>query len=248
MSDLLILLPPSESKATGGSGLPWHRRRHAHPTLARQRAFVAQALQETLRTQVVDPELIFGVGGLHLDRAVRAGLTLDTAGTKAAVQRYTGVLYGALDWPSLDVEERRRGDASVRIVSGLWGLVAPRDQIPDYRLKMSAALPGLGTLSRWWKPSLTAVIGQVAAGRVVWDLLPIEHAAAWDPIGVERTTVSFLAEGKAVSHWSKLLKGAFTRHLLCGGAAESFTHASGLGTFVHDPARSTAGRVCFSAD
>ena len=38
---------------------------------------------------------------------------------------------------------RRGVDRQVVIFSGLWGAVRPTDQIPDYKLKMGAALPGL---------------------------------------------------------------------------------------------------------
>ena len=64
------------------------------------------------------------------------------------------------------------------IVSGLFGVVAPPDPIPHYKLKMSAALPGTGRLSTWWRPRLTAALAEQLRGRVVWDLLPQEHSAA----------------------------------------------------------------------
>src|SRR3546814_9281919 len=71
-----------------------------------------------------------------------------------AIERYTGVLYGELDWASLPRAARGRGADQVRIVSGLWGLVAPLDPIPHYKLKMSASLPDIGRLSTWWRPRL----------------------------------------------------------------------------------------------
>jgi hypothetical protein len=152
-------------------------------------------------------------------RAARAdGATPRRAGTLPAIQRYTGVLYRELDWPSLPVRARRRGGQQVRIVSGLWGLVAPGDPIPPYRLKMSAALDGFGRLSTWWRPRLAPVVADLTAGRVVWDLLPNEHEAAMDWTAAEprqRVVVRFLdAQGRTVSHWNKLLKGSLVRWLL----------------------------------
>ena len=110
-----------------------------------------------------------------------------------AIERYTGVLYDALDHRSLSAAHRRRLDASVVIFSGLWGAVAPADPIPDYKLKMGAALAPMGKLSTWWRAPLSARLGELAAGRHVWNLLPNEHAAAWDPPdGLEQWTVRFL--------------------------------------------------------
>jgi hypothetical protein len=152
------------------------------------------------------------------------------------MQRYTGVLYQGLSWATLPVAARRRGDAQVRTVSGLWGLVAPADPIPPYRLKMSASLEGVGRLSTWWRPRLAPVLAGLTDGRVVWDLLPNEHEAAMDwsaAAPARRVTVRFLdTEDRTISHWNKLLKGSLVRWLLtaqpCGPEAlAGFRHPLG---------------------
>ena len=117
------------------------------------------------------------------------------APTRPAIDRYTGVLYRQLDWPSLPPAAKALGSRTVLIASGLWGLSAPGDPMPHYRLKMGASLPPLGKLSTWWRPHLTAALAEQLAGRLVWDLLPNEHAAAWRPAGVpsrRRVTVRFV--------------------------------------------------------
>lgn len=189
----VILLPPSESKAPDGDGAPWSPGTMADVTLDRARKQVLRA-------------------------ARAAGATPRRAGTRPAMDRYTGVLYKELAWATLPDAARRRGDDQVRTVSGLWGLVAPRDPIPPYRLKMSEALESVGRLTAWWRPRLAPVVADLTAGRLVWDLLPIEHAAAMDWSQCtprQRVTVRFVdAEGRTVSHWSKLLKGSLVRWLL----------------------------------
>jgi cytoplasmic iron level regulating protein YaaA (DUF328/UPF0246 family) len=123
----------------------------------------------------------------------------------------------------------------VRIASGLWGLVAPADPIPHYRLKASARLGDLGVLATWWRPRLGPVLQELTAGRVVWDLLPIEHAkmTTW-PVGerapAQRVTVRFVdSRGATVNHWNKLLKGAVVRWVL----SEQPTDARDLAGFRH---------------
>lgn len=189
----VILLPPSEGKAPGGRGRPWRAGAAAIPALDGARATV-------------------------LDALAGQGDDLTGAPTRPAIARYTGVLYGELDWASLPSAAKALGTRTVLIASGLWGLSSPRDPLPYYRLKMGASLPPLGKLSTWWRPQLTAVLAERLAGRVVWDLLPNEHAAAWTPAAVpmrRRVTVRFVdAQGRTVSHWNKLLKGALVRHLL----------------------------------
>lgn len=191
----VLLLPPSEGKAPGGSGGPWARRTMADPALDRARHHVLAAARS-------------------------AGAVGRGAATLPAMERYTGVLYRELDWPSLPAAARDRGDRQVRIVSGLWGLVAPVDPIPAYRLKMSGRLDEIGPLTSWWRPRLAPVVAGLTEGRVVWDLLPIEHAKAmsWPSDGsgpAQRVTVRFVdAAGQTVAHWNKLLKGALVRWIL----------------------------------
>jgi cytoplasmic iron level regulating protein YaaA (DUF328/UPF0246 family) len=88
-------------------------------------------------------------------------------------------------------------------------------------------------MSTFWRPRLTAALADRLAGRVVWDLLPNEHAAAWDPAQVavaRRITVRFVtAQDTTVSHWNKLLKGSLVRHL----ATTGLTDPRGLVDFDH---------------
>ncbi|HWJ96614.1 MAG TPA: peroxide stress protein YaaA [Acidimicrobiales bacterium] len=212
----LILLPPSEGKAPEGDGPPWAPGTMAVPELDAARKKVLAAL-----------------GRRH---PARTGPTLP------AIERYTGVLYQGLDAGSLGAVARRRLDRSVLVVSGLWGLVAPQDPIPHYKLKMSASVAPLGKLSTWWRPAVTAAVAARAERALVWDLLPIEHAAAvaWDGIRpYERVTVRFVdAQGKTVSHWNKLLKGSLVRWLVTTGSTDvdaltGFEHPQG---YRYDPA------------
>jgi cytoplasmic iron level regulating protein YaaA (DUF328/UPF0246 family) len=141
------------------------------------------------------------------------------------------------------------------VFTAAFGVVAPRDPIPEHRLDFHAALPALSVagspqrLGAWWRPRLTVVLSEQLAGRVVWDLLPQEHAAAWDPSAVPlraRYTVAFVDRGgRVVSHWNKLLKGALVAWI----GETAATEAAHLATFQHplgyrfDVDASTLGRM-----
>ncbi|CAN5778975.1 hypothetical protein BH23ACT2_BH23ACT2_17410 [soil metagenome] len=167
------------------------------------------------------------LGALEADQPVGVGPT------RPAIERYRGVLYQELDAGSLRGAARRRLHRRVLVVSGLWGLVAPADPIPDYKLKMGTRLGSLGRLSTWWRPRLTEALVSPVRGAVVWDLLPNEHAAAldWDALAPRnRITVRFVdRRGRAVSHWNKLLKGSIVRWLAETGVTDPAT----LGDFRH---------------
>lgn len=195
----VILLPPSEGKAPGGSGAPWEPGRGVLPELDGARSQVLVAL-------------------------ARAGQDVRAEPTLPALERFTGVLYRELDPSSLSAAGRRRLHATTLIVNGLMGISGTRDPLPDHRLKMSAALDPLGRLASWWRPRLTEALRLRLARRVVWDLLPNEHAAAWDPVQVtvaRRITLRFVtADDRTVSHWNKLLKGAVVRHVVETGLTD----------------------------
>lgn len=206
----LILIPPSEAKAPGGDGPPWTEDTSVLAELDGPRRAVLRAL-----------------GRSH---PARCGPTLP------AIDRYTGVLYRELDASTLRGTPRRRLHRNVLIASGLFGLVAPTDPIPEYKLKMGARVEPLGKLSTWWRPHLTEALTPRVQRAVVWDLLPNEHAAALDWPSLTphlRVTVRFCdRHDKTVSHWNKLLKGSIVRWLAETGATDprdliDFDHPQG---------------------
>jgi len=192
--------------------------------LDRQRRAVAKALKTAMAGTEPSRKKLLGVTGAGLAQATVSNAKVLTRPTMPAIERYTGVLYDALDHRTLSKAERRRLDASGVIFSGLWGLVAPADPIPDYRLKMGVALPSLGKLSTWWRDPLTQQLLELAGRRPIWNLLPNEHAVAWSPpADREQWTVRFLDRKQdgslvAVSHDNKSLKGALVRYLVANPA------------------------------
>ena len=189
---------------------------------------------------------LLGVKGAALEQAMADNASLGEAPTLPAIERYTGVMYDAIDYRSLGDDARKAFDRSAIIMSGLFGVVRPSDMIPAYKLKMGAKLLRRGTCAAIWKPLISKSLVSEAEDRVVWDLLPNEHSAAWDPSKVPceaRFTVKFLQRGadgqfKTVTHLSKLLKGALVRHLVSNSAeankadsalrlAAGFTHPEG---------------------
>jgi cytoplasmic iron level regulating protein YaaA (DUF328/UPF0246 family) len=133
----------------------------------------------------------------------------------------------------------------VLIFSGLYGVVGPADPLPDHRLKMGDTVPGVGRPGAYWRPLVTEALAERLKGAVVWDLLSGEYEAAWTPSKVplkRRITARFVdAEGRTVSHWNKLLKGALVRHVLTeqpasAAALTSFDHPLG---YQYDPDAST---------
>ncbi|HZE66157.1 MAG TPA: peroxide stress protein YaaA, partial [Sporichthyaceae bacterium] len=111
----------------------------------------------------------------------------------------------------------RRANRSVLIASGLWGVLAPGDRVPAYRLSGGVSLPPLGPLAGHWRPALAAVLPPRAGRGLVLDLRSGTYANAWRPTGAlaERTvTVRITQHGKVVSHHNKATKGLLARAVL----------------------------------
>lgn len=221
MTDAVLLLPPSEGKAAGGDGPPWRATATGEGPLAASRGELVAALRTALRDPATDAGDVLRYGSADvLARAVAVDLAVDDAPTMPAIERYAGVVLEGLDRGSLAAGERRRLDRRTWFVSGLWGVVAATDPIPDYRVKIAAKLPGIGVLGTWWRPRVTTVLEEITAGRLAWDLLTTEHGRVWRPAGAARAiaTVEFttVARGRrGVSNYhGKHLKGRFARHLV----------------------------------
>src|SRR5690606_22977316 len=91
----------------------------------------------------------------------------------------TGTLYGAADLATLPDDAAVRSASTVRVVSALWGALAPHDAIPAYRLSMGTDLPGIGPLAASWRVPLAKALDPLAAEHLVVDCRSAAYAAAW---------------------------------------------------------------------
>jgi cytoplasmic iron level regulating protein YaaA (DUF328/UPF0246 family) len=225
-----LLLPPSEVKTPGGRGRslraqpnwssddPLRTARRA--TLAALDRLVQTAPDEqAVRALALPPGL--AAAALATNRAV-----LD-APTSPALRRYAGVVYDGLEVASLPPAARRLADRSILVFSGLFGVVAGNEPIPDYRVPGKAVLPELGVAATFWRPILSEVLPTLLRRHLVVDLRSSDYAAMWRPASGLATRVvrvrvlSPLPSGRlgVVSYNSKLAKGRLARALLLREAA-----------------------------
>lgn len=209
---VLVLLPPSETKAAGGAGAPLNLDGMSHPELNPTRLALATALS-TVANDVPESLRLLGLSQRQ-SAEVRRNQELWDSPTAPALERYTGVLYDALDVTSLSGSERERADQRLAVVSALFGIVRGSDQIPAYRLSGGNSLPGIGTLRSAWRPTLEPVLNQ--ADELIVDLRSGPYAALARIPGA--MTVRVLSEGadgnrKVISHHNKAHKGKLARAL-----------------------------------
>jgi uncharacterized protein len=209
---VLILLPPSEGKASEGTGDRLELDTLSFPDLTSPREKVLDALIELSRSQEAQTVLGLSDGQaaeIDKNRVLRTAPTLPTA------ELDTGVLYDNLGLATLGAPARRRADEAVIVFSGLWGAVRLTDRVPPYRLSMGVKLPPMGGLATFWRPALTATL-DASAGLVV-DMRSATYAQAWQP-GERAVAVRVLRETAGrrtvVSHMAKATRGAVARSLV----------------------------------
>ena len=210
-----IVLPPSETKQPGGvegSSLDWAR--VVLPELTAVRQAIAKDLVEVSSDEVSGLKAL-GLGAKGVEW-LGANLELESSPVMPALARYTGVLFDALEYSSLDHSVRSRADAAVWLFSALFGPLRATDEIPRYRLSFDSKLPGESLKARW-QPHADAIW----SGEFTIDLRS-EGYRALAPLpegsGVYVKVVKDLSGAAAAGHANKGAKGRFVRDLVSSGA------------------------------
>lgn len=197
---MLIVLPPSETKAPGGVNDPMEL---SFPELEGIRNSLIDALAHTPIEDMDAPA--------SKRHEAEENHSLREAPVMPAIHRYTGVLYDALDAASLPDTAHSR----LAVGSALFGLVRAGDMIPRYRLSAGSKVAGK-TIKAWWGPSLSEVL---EAEPFVVDL----RSGAYQQLGPlpGAVTVRVERDGKVVSHFNKQYKGELARVLALGPQVDS---------------------------
>ncbi|MDO5670957.1 MAG: peroxide stress protein YaaA [Corynebacterium sp.] len=196
---MLIVLPPSETKAPGGSGPALDLEGLSFPALNPTRS----SLIDVLSALEVDEALPVLKISEKLRPEAEANLALRTSPTTPALHRYTGVLFDALSAPTLpDIAWER-----LAVGSALFGVVRAGDLIPRYRLSGGTKLDGRTMRSRWGR----LITEALAEEGFVVDL----RSGAYQQLGrvPGAVTVRVEKDGKVVSHFNKHYKGELARVL-----------------------------------
>lgn len=211
---MLIVLPPSETKAGGGRGAPLDLDALSLPTLTPIRRKLAEAIVSLADDHDASRKAL-GLGASATPEIER-NAQLWTSPTRPAIERYTGVLFDALDYPSLTRAGKNKAIDRLAVGSALFGVARAGDLIPAYRLSAGSKIPGFRTLAAEWKPALPEALAALGED-VVIDL----RSGGYQQLGPvpDAITVTVLTEGTdgtrtVVSHFNKHHKGVVARSLI----------------------------------
>ena len=185
-------------------------------------------VSELQRKNAKQLALLLGVssklGDLNFDRFQKFDLKSARAG-KPALQVYRGDVYQCLDAESLTAKDLKFAQEHLAILSGLYGLLRPLDNIQEYRLEMSTrlALAGAKDLYQYWQPEVTATAAKSLAlsrSPVLVNLASEEYSKCINrkQLGFEMIDVYFKQRSgatlKNVGLFAKLARGYMARLII----------------------------------
>ncbi|SES06317.1 hypothetical protein SAMN04490244_105144 [Tranquillimonas rosea] len=177
--------------------------------------------------------------------------------TRPAALAFAGDTYQGLDAASLDTDAVTWAQDHLRILSGLYGLLRPRDGIQPYRLEMGSKLKtrrGRNLYDFWGDTlarELTEQAREIGAGTLV-NCASQEYFGAVDAdaLGLDVVTPVFLEDKedgpKIVSFYAKTARGAMARFIVENRLTdpEALTDFDYMG-YRHAPDLSEPGKPAF---
>ena len=128
-----------------------------------------------------------------------------------AIERYSGVAFGYLDFPTLPPEAQEYLKKQVIIFSNLYGSVLGGNLIANYKVKQGNNINDIAP-DKFYKERFSYQLDLQLMGHEILDL----RAGYYDKFyktKQEYTTLKFLKGGKTVSHWAKAYRGIVLREL-----------------------------------
>ena len=204
-----ILFAPSETKKEGGNYSPligstfllYHDKKK----------FILDRYQNYLKTaSSVQIQKLFGIKK-ESDIKKYQNIDIYHDKTMPAIERYTGVAYDYLNYPTLEQKEQKFINESLIIFSNLLGAIKAGENIPNYKLKQGEKL-GDFTIEKFYKNETSAILDNYLKDELIIDL----RAGFYDKFYLPNKpyiTMKFIKNGKVVSHWAKAYRGKVVREL-----------------------------------
>lgn len=133
---------------------------------------------------------------------------VETSKPTPAMSVYSGVLYQALDWPSLSPAAKKRGETALAIISAKYGVVRPSTKIESYKEKIN-------------NKSMAPVVASALDGAkvpLIVDCRSSTYKTVWkSPVYLTvEIRVSTVVDGvrTVITHMSKKTRGEIARWLL----------------------------------
>ena len=173
---------------------------------------------------------------------------------KPAALAFNGDTYTGLQADTLSAEDMAYAQAHLRILSGLYGLLRPMDNIQPYRLEMGSQLATRKgkSLYQYWGNRIADAINETGADAVL-NCASVEYFTAVKPEALKARVVTpvFMEErdgtAKIVSFYAKKARGMMARFVV-QNRIDTPEGAKGfdLGGYAYQPAQSDESKLVFT--
>lgn len=196
------------------------------------------------------------LGQLNYERNQEWAIPFTSKNARPAIYAFNGDVYRGIDAYTISESKLETLQDSVRIISGLYGLLKPLDLVQPYRLEMGTKFPvgkSKNLYEFWRKKVTTALNEELKDDELFVNLASQEYFKAID-IKVLKVPVIHIdfkefknGQYKTIAIFAKRARGYMTRHIL-ENAVESI---EGLKTFTtegyaYDVNLSTATKLVFT--
>ena len=163
------------------------------------------------------------LGRLNYERNQSWELPFTAENSRQAMYAFNGDVYRGLDAYTIDADKLEKVQDTVRILSGLYGILKPLDLIQPYRLEMGTRMK-VGrnkNLYEFWKKKVTQSLNdELEDNELFLNLASNEYFKAIDTkvLKVPVITASFKefknGEYKMIGFFAKYARGLMTRYII----------------------------------
>lgn len=163
------------------------------------------------------------LGQLNYERNQEWSLPFTKDNARQAIYAFSGDVYRGIDAYTIDIKKLDKVQDTVRIISGLYGILKPLDLIQPYRLEMGTRMP-VGknkNLYEFWKKKVTQTLNdELEDDELFLNLASNEYFKAIDTkaLKVPVVTANFKdlknGEYKTIMTFAKLARGYMTRYII----------------------------------
>lgn len=203
-----IILSPSKTQSTSNQRVGCH-----HPKYIKHTKEIIRELKLLNKDEI---STMMKLKGKLLDEtfSIIRNLKLNPKELTPSIQLYTGVVYESFKLYNFDEYELEYLNNSVRIISALYGVLAPMDGIQNYRLDFTMKLKDI-QLSKFWKD---LILKEFKKEDMILDCASHEFSHFLNPLKEKVHRVEFIdvvdGQEKIISYNAKKLRGLMANYCI----------------------------------
>lgn len=142
---------------------------------------------------------------------------------KQAIFAFNGDVYDGIDAITISTSNHEKLQSTLRILSGLYGILKPFDKIKPYRLEMGTkiSIDGSKNLYDFWKKNVTdSILKEIKEEEIIINLASNEYFSVIDSSLIDNKIITPQFKDfkngklKIISFYAKKARGLMTRFLI----------------------------------